>query len=77
MFDDSIRDLLRFHAISLYGEYNLSPNRVDILSFDDIFIHTKIAQGMIFESKRSGIIHNFTMDFNPGYKYSANFRGGT
>ena len=76
MFDDSIRDLLGFHAITLYEAYNLSPIRVDILSFDNIFIHTNIAQGMIFKSKRSGIIHNFTMDVNPGYKYIEKFRGG-
>ena len=37
MFDDSIKDLLGFHAITLYEEYNLSTNPVDILSFDDIF----------------------------------------
>ena len=31
MFDDSIRDLLGFLAITLYEEYNLSPNPVDFL----------------------------------------------
>ena len=31
---------------------------------------------MIFKVKRSGIIPNFTMDVNPGYKYIGNFRGG-
>ena len=66
MSDDSIRDLSGFPAITLFEGYNLSPNRVDILSFDDIFIHTNIAQRMIFKCKRSGIIHNFTMDLNPG-----------
>ena len=30
---------------------------------------------MIFEGKRSGIKHNFTMDVNPGYKYIEKFRG--
>ena len=39
MFADSMRDLLGFHAIILYEEYNLSPNRVDVLSFDNIFTH--------------------------------------
>ena len=28
------------------------------------------------EGKRSGIIHNFTMDVDPGYKYIEKFRGG-
>ena len=30
---------------------------------------------MIFK-KRSGIIHNFTLDVDPGYKYIETFRGG-
>ena len=30
---------------------------------------------MIFRGKRSGIIHNFTMDVSPGYKYIERFRG--
>ena len=31
---------------------------------------------MIFKGKRSGIIHNFTMDVDLGYKYIEKFRGG-
>ena len=31
---------------------------------------------MIFKGKRSGIIHNFTMDVDPGYKCIEKFRGG-
>ena len=49
---------------------------VHILSFDNIFIETDIAQGMIFNGRRSGIIHKFTMDVDPGYKYIEKFRGG-
>ena len=74
--DDGIRDLLGFNKTSIYEEYNLSPNPVDILSFDNIFLECNIAQGMIFRGKRSGIIHNFTMDVDPGYKYIEKFRGG-
>ena len=76
VFDDSIGSLLRFDETILYKNYNLSPNPVDIISFDNIFIETDIAQGMIFRGKRSGIIHNFTMDVPPGYKYIEKFRGG-
>ena len=76
MFDDSIRDLLGFNARTLYEEYTPSNNPVDILSFDNIFLECDIAQGMIFKGKRSGIIHNFTMDVDPGYKYIEKFRGG-
>ena len=61
MFNDSIRDLLGFNARTLYEEYNLSPDPVDIISFDKILIETDIARGMIFKGKRSGILMNFTM----------------
>ena len=73
---DSIGSLLGFNKRTIYDEYNLSDNPVDILSFDNIFIETNIAQGMIFEGRRSGIIHDFTMDVDPGYKYIEKFRGG-
>ena len=65
-----------FNKTTIFEEYNLSPNRVKILSFNIIFIETDIARGMIFRGKRSGIIHNFTMDVDPGYKYIEKFRGG-
>ena len=74
--EDSIGSLLGFNKRTIYEEYNLSDNPVDILSFDNIFIETDIAQGMIFKGRRTGIIHNFTMDVNPGYKYVEKFRGG-
>ena len=74
--DDSMGDLLGFNKTTIREEYNLSPNPVDILSFDNIFLECNIAQGMTFRGKRSGIIHNFTMDFDPGYKYIEKFRGG-
>ena len=74
--DDSIGSLLGFNEILVWGEYKLSDNPVDILSFDNIFLECDIAQGMIFKSKRTGIIHNFTMDVDPGYKYIEKFRGG-
>ena len=74
--DDSIGNLLGFDKTTIFEEYNLSPNPVDILSFDNIFIETDIAKGMIFKGKRTGIIHNFTMDVDPGYKYIEKFCGG-
>ena len=73
---DSIRDLLGFKPKLLREGYNLSDYPVDILSFDNIFIKTDVAQGMIYRGRRSGIMHNFTMDADPGYKYIENFRGG-
>ena len=74
--DDSVRSLLGFKATTIYEEYNLSPNPVDILSFDSFFHETGVAQGMIFRGKRSGINHIFTKDVDPGYKYIEKFRGG-
>ena len=74
--NDSIGNLLGFSKTTIYEEYNISPNPVDIISFDNIFIECDIAKGMIFKGKRTGIIHNFTMDVDPGYKYIEMFRGG-
>ena len=74
--DDSIRDLLGFNKTTIYEEYNLSPNPVDILSFDNIFLECNIAQGMIFKGRKSNMIHNWTMTVDPGYKYVENFSGG-
>ena len=73
--DDSIGYLLGFNKRTIYDEYNLSDNPVDILSFDNIFIECDIAQGMIFKGNRSGIFHSFTMDVDPGYNYIEKFRG--
>ena len=74
--EDSIGQLLGFSKTKIYEEYNISPNPVDIISFDNIFIECDIARGMIFRGRRSGIIHNFTMDVNPGYMYIEKFHGG-
>ena len=76
MFDDSMKDLLGFHAITLYEETNLSTNPVDILSFDKMFIECDIAQGMIFKGRKSNIVHNWTMTVDPGYGDVENFSGG-
>ena len=71
-----MRDLLGFKPKINHEEYNLSDYPVDILSIDNVFLECDIAQGIIFRGKRSGIIHNFTMDVDPGYKYIQKFRGG-
>ena len=76
MFDDSIRDLLGINATTLYEEYTPSKSPVDIISFYNIFLETDIAQGMSFKGKRSGILHNWTMTVDPGYKYVERFAGG-
>ena len=74
--DDSIRDLLGFKSKILNKEFNLSDHPVDISSFDNIFIECDIAQGLIFRGKISGIIHNWSMDVNPGFRYIEKLRGG-
>ena len=76
VFDDSKRDLLGLNARTLYEQYNLSPDPVDIISFNNIFIETNIARGKIFRGKRCGTIMNFTMSVSPGYKYICQFDGG-
>ena len=76
MFDDSMRDVLGFNARTIYEGYNLSPNPVDNLSFDNIFLECDIAQGMIFRGRKSNNIHNWIMTVAPGYKYVGKFSGG-
>ena len=76
MLNDKIKDLLGFNPRTIYEEYNLSPNPVDILSFDNLFLECDIAQGMIFKGKRTGLIHNFTMVVDPVYEYTEKFCGG-
>ena len=49
--DDSLGSLLGFNKRTIYEEYNLSDNPVDILSFDNIFIECDIARGMIFKGR--------------------------
>ena len=73
--NDSLGELLGFAKTTLYEEYNISPNPVDIISFDNIFIECDIAKGMIYRGKQSNIIHNWTMTVNPGYKYVERFFG--
>ena len=59
----------------LNKEHNLSDHPFEILSFDNIFFECNIAEGIFFKGKRSGIIHNFTMDVDPGKKYIEKIRG--
>ena len=65
--DDSIRDLLGLNKTTIYEEFNLPANPVESLSFDNIFLECDIAQG---------IIHNWTMTIDPGYKYVESFTRG-
>ena len=75
MFNNNIGNLLGFHETILWQEYNLSSNPVWNLSFDNSFLECDVAKGRIFKGRRSGIIHNFTMDVDPRNKYIEKFRG--
>ena len=74
--DDSLRDLLVFNEEVIYEKYNKSGHPVAIISFDNIFIETNNARGMIFRGKTSGIIFNFSLDVNPGFGKFHKLRGG-
>ena len=77
VMEDSVRNLLGLDETILYNEYNLPPNLVHILSFDNIFIQCDIAQGTIYKGRRSGITRIWTMTVAPGYKkYVERFAGG-
>ena len=68
--------MLGFDSFEIYEKISLSQNPVDILFFDYIFLECNVAQRMILKGKCSGIIHNFTMDVDPGYEDTEKFRGG-
>ena len=68
VFDDSIRNFLGFHETIFYNEYNLSPNPVDILLFDNFFLDCDIAKRVIYKQKRGGKLQIWTMALNPGFK---------
>ena len=76
MFNDGIRNRLGFHETILYKKYNLSTNPVDILSFANNFLEFDFAKGMIFKSRRSGVISNWTMTVHPVYKVVESSAGG-
>ena len=67
--NNSMRDLLGFKPKVIHEEYNLSDYAIDILSFDNIFLESDIAQGMIFKTQRINIFHNWSMDVSPGYRF--------
>ena len=71
--DDSIGSLLGFNNRTIFDEYNLSDNPVDILSFDNKILECNISQDMLFKGKRRGIKHNMVMDVSPGYRYIEKF----
>ena len=73
--EDGIRDFFGYESVVIQDKFNSSQDPADI-SFDITLLQTDIAQRMIFIGKRSGIIHIFTMDIDPGYNYLKNFRGG-
>ena len=74
--DKTIREVLGFKSKIINKEINNSDYPVNIISFDNIFIEADIALGMLINGKRSGIIHNFTMDVDPGNRYIEKFRLG-
>ena len=71
---DFLREFLGLKPVVVHEGYNFRPDPVDILSFDNIFVETDIAKGMLFTGKRSGIFLKFTMDVEPGYRFLKNFR---
>ena len=75
MFDNSIRDLLGFNARTLYEEIIY---HIILLIFYHLIIFFRecdLVHGKFFKHERSGIIHNFTTDVDPGYTHIEKIRG--
>ena len=54
--NDSIGDLLGFKPKVMHEEYILSGYPIDILSFDNIFIETNIAKGIIIKLDKQVLV---------------------
>ena len=65
LHDDSRREFLRFDSVVIYDQYNLSHNPVEILSFDNMFMETNIAQGMTFQIDLQPILINLRWTLIP------------
>ena len=74
--NDTIKEVLGFKSKRISDEINNSDYPVDIIPFDNFSIETEIALGMIIDGKRTGVIHNFTLDVNRGYRYIETFHSG-
>ena len=66
--DDTLGDLLGFRQTKIHEDYNLSNKPVYILSFESVLFEKNFAEGMIFERKQNGKIHNFAMDAEHGFE---------
>ena len=57
----------------MYDNYNLSYNPVNILPFDNFFLETGVANGLLFKSKRTRINRTSTKDGDRGYIFNKSF----
>ena len=74
--DNRVGDIIGLDSVVNFYKPILSHKPVDILSFDNTFLETDIAQGIISKGERSEINPNFTMDLDLWYKFIETFWGG-
>ncbi len=65
---NSIASLLGFDSRILVDEYNLSENKVNIITIDKIHLCCDFIEGSILNGLPSSILFSFVLDAGPGYK---------
>ena len=73
---NSLASLLGFVPRILTGSYNTSENKVDIISFNNVFIYCDIVRGAYWNGKRTHILHSFSLNVSPGFRFVDKFYGG-
>ena len=65
---NSLAKLLGFNSGILTSGINISPNIVDILRINSIFVNCDIIKGSFVNGSQSPVLYNFFPNVGPGYK---------
>jgi hypothetical protein len=65
---NSIATLLGFNATILSGAINISPNIVDIININSIYVNCDIIKGSYVNGSNYPVLYNFFPTVGPGYK---------
>ena len=68
-----MRDFSGFNPETIFENYNLTPNPVDCLSFNNFFLEADVAQGMTFKGKFFGLFLVLTMKVDSGNTHVQKF----
>ena len=73
---NSLASLFGFVPQILTGSYNTSEDKVNIISFNNVFIYCDIVRGSYLNGIRTHILHSFSLNVSPGFRFVDKFYGG-